>query len=118
MRTNEIHELKKVVENILSDNKALEITSINLKDKTSIADFMIIASGNSSRHIQALSEILLEELKKKGIDNCRLEGRDSADWKLIDAIDIIIHIFHPEKRKFYDLEKMWSEPIAKDRLSI
>ena len=118
MRTNEIHELKKVVENILSDNKALEITSINLKDKTSIADFIIIASGNSSRHIQALSEILLEELKKKGIDNCRLEGRDSADWKLIDAIDIIIHIFHPDKRKFYDLEKMWSEPIAKDRLSI
>tara|TARA_Y100000590_G_scaffold237668_1_gene267433 strand:+ start:195 stop:551 length:357 start_codon:yes stop_codon:yes gene_type:complete len=118
MRTNEIHELKKVVENILSDNKALEITSINLKDKTSIADFMIIASGNSSRHIQALSEILLEELKKKGIDNCRLEGRDSADWKLIDAIDIIIHIFHPEKRKFYDLEKMWSELIPKERLTL
>ena len=118
MRTNEIHELKKVVENILSDNKALEITSINLKDKTSIADFMIIASGNSSRHIQALSEILLEELKKKGIDNCRLEGRDSADWKLIDAIDIIIHIFHPEKRKFYDLEKMWSELIPKEKLII
>ena len=108
MRTNEIHELKKVVENILSDNKALEITSINLKDKTSIADFMIIASGNSSRHIQALSEILLEELKKKGIDNCRLEGHNSEEWKLIDAVDIIIHIFHPEIRRYYDLEGLHS----------
>ena len=104
-----INQLKKEIENILNDNKALEVKSINLKDKTSIADFMIIASGNSSRHIQALSEILLDELKKRGISNCRLEGRSSNDWKLIDAMDIIIHIFHPEKRKFYDLERMWSE---------
>jgi len=96
----------------------MQIKSINLKDKTSIADFMIIASGNSSRHIQALSEILLDELKNRGIENCRLEGRNSNDWKLIDAVDIIIHIFHPEKRKFYDLEKMWSELIPKERLTI
>ena len=118
MQTKKIYQLKKEVEDILNDNKAVEITSINLKDKTSIADFMIIASGNSSRHIQALSEKLVEELKKKGINNCRLEGRDSNDWKLIDAIDIIIHIFHPEKRKFYNLEKMWSELIPKERLTI
>ena len=118
MHTKEINQLKKDVENILNDNKAVEITSINLKDKTSIADFMIIASGNSSRHIQALSEILIDELKKKGIDNCRLEGRDSNDWKLIDAIDIIIHVFHPKKRKFYNLEKMWSELVPKERVTI
>ena len=118
MQTKEIGQLKKEIENILSDNKAVEITSINLRDKTSIADFMIVASGNSSKHIQALSEILVNELKKKGINNCRLEGRDSNDWKLVDAIDIIIHIFHPEKRKFYNLEKMWSELIPKERLTI
>ena len=118
MQKKEISRLKNQIEDILSDNKAVEIKSINLKDKTSIADFMIIASGNSSRHIQALSEILLDQLKKKGIDNCRLEGRDSSEWKLIDAKDIIIHIFHPEKRKFYDLERMWSELIPKERLSI
>ena len=118
MQAKEINELKKEIESILNDNKAMEITSINLKDKTSIADFMIIASGNSSRHIQALSEKLLDELKKKGIENCRIEGRNSNDWKLIDAIDIIIHIFHPEKRKFYNLEKMWSELIPKERLTI
>ena len=113
-----INQLKEEIENILNDNKALEVKSINLKDKTSIADFMIIASGNSSKHIQALSEILLDELKKRGISNCRLEGRSSNDWKLIDAMDIIIHIFHPEKRKFYDLERMWSELNPKERLTI
>ena len=97
MKIKEINQLKNEIESILNSNKALEIKSINLKNKTSIADFMIIASGNSSRHIQALSEILVNELKKRGIKNCHLEGRDSNDWKLIDAIDIIIHIFHPEK---------------------
>ena len=118
MQIKKINQLKKEIENILNDNKAKEIKSINLKDKTSIADFMIIASGNSARHIQALSEILLDKLKKRGIDNCKLEGRNSNEWKLIDANDIIIHLFHPEKRKFYDLEKMWSELIPKERLTI
>ena len=118
MQTKEINQLKAEIENILNDNKALDVKSINLKDKTSIADFMIIASGNSSRHIQALSELLLEKLKKGGIENCHLEGRNSNDWKLIDAVDIIIHIFHPEKRKFYNLERMWSELIPKERIMI
>jgi len=118
MQTKKIDQLKNEIENILSDNKATEIKTINLKNKTSIADFMIIASGNSSRHIQALSEILVVQLKKKGIENCRLEGRDSTEWKLIDATDIIIHIFHPEKRKFYNLERMWAELIPKERLTI
>ena len=118
MQFKEIDQLREEIEQILHDSKALEIKSINLKDKTSIADFMIIASGNSSRHIQALSEMLMDELKKKGVTNCHLEGRNSNEWKLIDAIDIIIHIFHPEKRKFYDLEKMWSELMPKERLTI
>ena len=118
MQIKKINQLKKEIENILIDNKALEVKSINLKGKTSIADFMIIARGNSSKHIQALSEILLNELKKKGIDNCHLEGRNSNDWKLIDAMDIIIHIFHPEKRKFYNLERMWSELLPQERLTI
>ena len=118
MQLKEINLLRKEIENILSDNKAGEIKSINLKNKTPIADYMIIASGNSSRHIQALSEILINDLKKSGIKNCRLEGRSSNEWKLIDAVDIIIHIFHPEKRKFYDLERMWSELIPKERLKI
>ncbi len=118
MHLDEIFQLKKEIETMLEDNKAIEIKSIDLKDKTSIADFMIIASGSSSRHIQALSEMIMLKLREKGIKNCRLEGQSSSEWKLIDAVDIIVHIFHPEKRKFYDLEKMWSELIPKERLTI
>ena len=106
-----IINIKKNVEKILDDNKAQNITCINLKNKSYIADYMVIASGTSSRHLQSLSEILVAQLKKLGIDNCRIEGKDSSDWKLVDAHDVIVHIFHPEKRKFYDLENMWSEEI-------
>ena len=113
-----ILNLKKNIEKVLDQNKARNITSINLKNKSYIADYMIIASGTSSRHLQALAEILLEELKKIGLYDCRIEGRESSDWKLVDTNDIIVHLFHPEKREFYDLEKMWSEPIPKEKASI
>ena len=114
----DIPEIKDQIETILDNNKAKNIVSIDLRKKSYIADYMVIASGTSSRHLQSLSENLISELKKIGVYNCRMEGRDSSDWKLVDAIDIIIHIFHPEKREFYDLEKMWSEPIPKEKLSI
>ena len=113
-----ISEIKKFIEKILDSNKAQNITSINLKNKSYIADYMIIASGTSSRHLQALSEILVSELKKIGLNNCKIEGRNSNDWKLVDTQDIIIHIFHPEKREFYDLENMWSEEIPKEKALI
>tara|TARA_E500000178_G_scaffold257501_1_gene254116 strand:+ start:639 stop:986 length:348 start_codon:yes stop_codon:yes gene_type:complete len=114
----EVVEIKKYIEKILDNNKARSITSINLRNKSYIADYMIIASGTSSRHLQALSEILVTELKKFGIENCRIEGKESSEWKLVDAHDIIVHIFHPEKREFYDLEKMWSEETPKERAMI
>ena len=114
----EIKKIKNQIEIILDNNKAKNIISIDLKNKSSIADYMVIASGTSSRHLQSLSENLVTELKKIGLNNCRIEGKDSKDWKLVDAIDIIIHIFHPEKREFYDLEKMWSEPTPKEKISI
>ena len=114
----EISEIKNKIEKILDNNKAKNIVSIDLKKKSYIADYMVIASGTSSRHLQSLSENLITELKKIGVYNCRMEGRDSSDWKLVDAIDIIIHIFHPEKREFYDLEKMWSEPTPKEKALI
>ena len=113
-----ISEIKNNIEKILDNNKAQSITSINLKNKSYIADFMIIASGTSSRHLQSLAEILVAELKHIGIDNCRIEGKDSNDWKLVDANDVIVHLFHPEKREFYDLEKMWSEEIPKEKATI
>jgi ribosome-associated protein len=114
----EIIEIKKNIEKILDNNKATNITCIDLKNKSYIADYMIIASGTSSRHLQALSEILVAELKRIGLEECRIEGRESSEWKLVDTNDIIIHIFHPEKRKFYDLEKMWSEEIPKEKAMI
>ena len=113
-----IIDIKNNIEKILDKNKASNITSINLKNKSYIADYMIIASGTSSRHLQALSEILVAELKKIGLEKCRIEGRESNDWKLVDGIDLIIHIFNPEKRKFYELEKIWSELIAKEKVII
>ena len=110
--------LKSIILDTLDSNKALDIVSIDLKNKSSIADYMIIASGTSSRHIQALSEQVVEEIKMSGIKNCKIEGNESNDWKLIDGIDIIVHIFHPDKRSFYDLEKMWSEPSPKEKAMI
>ena len=110
--------LKKIILNTLDSNKALDIVSIDLKNKSSMADYMIIASGTSSRHIQALSEQVLEKLKANGIKNSKIEGKESRDWKLVDGIDLIVHIFNPEKRKFYELEKMWSELIPKEKVII
>ena len=115
---DKISDLKQIIIHTLDINKAQDIVSIDLKDKSSMADFMIIASGTSSRHIQALSEQVFEELKNNGITNCKIEGKDSSDWKLVDGIDLIVHIFNPEKRKFYELEKMWSELIPKEKLII
>ena len=115
---DKISELKKTIINTLDLNKAQDIISIDLKDKSSMADYMIIASGTSSRHIQSLSEQVLEKLKDNGIKDSKIEGKDSTEWKLVDGIYLIVHIFHPEKRKFYELEKMWSELIPKEKLII
>ena len=115
---DKISDLKQIVIDTLDINKAQDIISIDLKDKSSMADYMIIASGTSSRHIQSLSEQVLEKLKDNGVKESKIEGKDSSEWKLVDGVDLIIHIFHPEKRKFYELEKMWSELIPKEKLII
>ena len=115
---DKISDLKEIIIKTLDSNKALDIVTIDLKDKSSMADYMIIASGTSSRHIQSLSEQVLEKLKDNGVQNSKIEGKDSSEWKLVDGIDLIVHIFHPEKRKFYELEKMWSELIPKEKLII
>ena len=111
-------DLKSIILYTLDSNKALDIISIDLKNKSSMADYMIIASGTSSRHIQALSEQVLEKLKSNGVKNSKIEGKESLDWKLVDGIDLIIHIFNPDKRKFYELEKIWSEVIPKEKVLI
>ena len=103
-----ISDLKTIIVNTLDSNKALDIIVIDLKNKSSMADYMIIASGTSSRHIQSLSEQILEKFKDNGIINSKIEGKESNDWKLVDGIDVIVHIFNPEKRQFYEIDKIWS----------
>jgi len=115
---DKISDLKEIVIKTLDFNKAQDIVTIDLKDKSSMADYMIIASGTSSRHIQSLSEQVLEKLKNNGVKDSKIEGKESGEWKLVDGIDLIVHIFHPEKRKFYELEKIWSELIPKEKVMI
>ena len=101
-------ELLTIVLNILSDGKAEDILSIDLVGKTTIADAMVIASGRSQRHVGALADQLLQKLKEEGMNNIRVEGVPLCDWVLIDAGDVVVHIFRPEVRHFYNLEKMWT----------
>ena len=115
---DKISNLKNIIISTLDSNKALDVITIDLKNKSSIADYMIIASGSSSRHIQSMSEIIIKKLAQNGLGKYDIEGKTSADWKLIDTIDIIVHIFHPEKRKFYDLEKMWCDPSDKQEATV
>ncbi|MGA0790388.1 MAG: ribosome silencing factor [Pelagibacteraceae bacterium] len=117
MDNNQNTELLIQIKKILDDNKATNITTIDLKDKSSIADYMVVASGTSSRHIQAVSEILLQQLKQSGLKHCTIEGKESDDWKLIDAIEVVVHIFHPEKRSLYNLEKMWENVLPKQNIN-
>ena len=91
----------------LDQDKAQEIVTIDLKGKTSLADSMIIASGRSHRHVSAITDHILRELKEKGYGKSRVEGMPNCDWVLIDTGDVIVHIFRPEVRSFYNLEKMW-----------
>ena len=92
----------------LDDDQAQEVISIPLAGKSSIADHMVIASGRSTRQVAAMAQKLAERLKKAGFGHCRIEGLPAADWVLIDAGDVIVHLFRPEVRAFYNLERMWT----------
>jgi ribosome-associated protein len=91
----------------LDSDKAIEIEIIDLRGQTSLADFMVIASGTSSRHISAIAEKLEDRLKAAGVKDIHMEGLKNSDWVVVDAGDVIIHLFRPEVRSFYGIEKMW-----------
>ncbi|WCL53884.1 ribosome silencing factor [Gimibacter soli] len=95
----------------LDNNKATEINAIDLKGKTSIADHMVIANGGSQRHVAALADYVVKGLKAIGHKGIAVEGLEQADWVLIDAGDVIVHIFRPEVRHFYNLDKMWATDL-------
>lgn len=100
--------LVKEIAHWLDEAKATEIVTIDLAGKSSIGDFMVIATGGSDRHVGAIADQVQRKLKEKGLGRVRVEGTEACDWVLIDTGDIIVHVFRPEVREFYNLEKMWS----------
>ena len=107
-RVNHTEETLSTVLARLEEMKAEDIVTIDLSGKTSIADRMVVASGRSNRHVGAVADNVVQELKKSGLGGIRVEGQPHCDWVLIDAGDVIVHIFRPEVRTFYNLEKMWA----------
>jgi ribosome-associated protein len=107
-----------VVLDTLDDAKAEDVVCIDLRGKTSIGDQMVVASGRSQRHVGAMADQLIRKLKEKGFGRARVEGLPHADWVLIDAGDVIVHIFRPEVRDFYNLEKMWSADRPMEQMVI
>jgi ribosome-associated protein len=107
-----------VVLDTLDAAKAEHVVTIDLQGKTSIGDHMVLASGRSQRHVGAVAEQLIKKLKDEGYGRARVEGQPHCDWVLIDTGDVIVHIFRPEVREFYNLEKMWSADRPMERLVI
>lgn len=110
--------LLKVVTDTLDGAKAEDIVTIDLKGKTSIGDHMVVASGRSQRHVGAVADHLVKKLKDEGYGRARVEGLPQGDWVLIDAGDVIVHLFRPEVRDFYNLEKMWSADRPMERMVV
>ncbi|MGI9413282.1 MAG: ribosome silencing factor [Hyphomicrobiales bacterium] len=102
----------------LDDAKAENIVSIDLTGKTQIADYMVVASGRSHRHVGAIADQLLKALKDNGFGSARVEGMPHCDWVLIDTGDLIVHVFRPEVRDFYNLEKLWAADVPKEMLAV
>lgn len=102
----------------LEDAKAEDIVTIDLNGKAVIADGMIVASGRSNRHVGAIADQLVEKLKGEGHKDLRVEGLPHADWVLVDAGDVVVHIFRPEVRSFYNLEKLWSDHAPDERVAV
>ena len=110
--STDVQKLLSVVEVSLEDDQAIDILSIDLKNKSTLADHMVVASGRSTRHVGAIADHLVRKLKEKGVKGISMEGQTHCDWVLIDAGDIIVHLFRPEVRDFYKLEKLWSDEAA------
>lgn len=103
----QIEELKSLVRNALEDLKAEDIVEIDVTDKTSVTDFLFVASGTSSRHVKSIANNVVMEAKKAGVHALGIEGQDDAEWVLVDLGDIVIHVMQPQVRSFYDLESLW-----------
>ncbi len=109
-------KLKNFIKTSLDDDKAQDIVAIDLAGKSSLADYMIVASGLSQKHIATLADHLAEKLGERGLEHVAIEGKESSDWVVVDAGNIIVHLFRPDARRLYNLEKMWSLPMQQMEL--
>lgn len=107
--------LIELILNTIDDAKAEDTVSVDLEGKSSIADYMVVTTGRSNRHVAAIADQLIIALRDAGFDKPRIEGLQQADWVLIDAFDVIVHIFRPEVREFYSIEKMWQADFSADQ---
>ena len=109
--TDDAKALSDYVQSILDENSAQDVIEIDINGKSSVADYMLVASGRSNRHVSALADYVIRALKEQGFKSLGIEGRETGDWILVDVGDVILHIFRPEVRLFYNLEKIWSVPL-------
>jgi len=107
----EAKELSNFIQHVLDENSAQDVIEIDIRGKSSIADYLLVASGRSNRHVSALADYVQRGLKERGFKDLVVEGQEASDWVLIDAGDVILHVFRPEVRVFYNLEKIWSVPL-------
>ena len=105
-------ELIEFVKETLDDRKARDITVLDVRDKSSVTDYMIIASGTSNRHVKSVAEHVLVEVKKAGVEPMGVEGMNASEWALVDLGDVIVHVMQPDARALYDLERLWGEDAA------
>lgn len=103
----EVEEVKDLVVKTLDDMKAVDLTVLDVRGKSSVTDFMVIVSGTSGRHVKAMANSVVVEVKKAGINPLGVEGESTSEWVLVDLVDVVVHIMLPETRDFYQLEKLW-----------
>jgi ribosome-associated protein len=103
----EIDQLRELVRNALDDMKARDITELDVRGKSSVTDYMVIASGTSKRHVMSVAQEVLDKVKEAGLQPMGTEGQNSGDWILVDLGDVIVHVMMPDARSFYDLERLW-----------
>ncbi len=111
LKPNDVVGVKDLIETSLDDDKAEDIVTLEISKKCSFADFMVVATGRSQRHVSSCAQHIVEKLKDAGSPAISVEGMESGDWVLIDAGDVVVHLFRPEIRDFYNLEKMWAVPV-------
>jgi ribosome-associated protein len=107
-------QLLELLREVLDDNKAEDVVSIDLAGKSSVADYLLIATGRSARHVSAIADYILRAAKAAGMGQLETEGLSSNDWILIDAVDVIVHVFRAEVRDYYNLEKIWSVSLSRE----